>query len=110
MYLPSHPLYVFVYVKCFCFAVVVVVVVDVVVGTWRLYFLFVFNCKYLFVHFPLRYLPTSDVNADKDEATFSKGFRFVFIFTCQALSRCSHTHTHTHRGVGKLLTQTCSRM
>lgn len=90
MYLPSHPLYVFVYVKYFCFVVVVMLVV---VGTWRLYFLFVFNCKYLFVHFPLRYLPTSDVNAEEDEATFSKDFRFVFVFTCQALSRCPHTYT-----------------
>lgn len=108
MYLPSHPLYVFIYVKYFCFAVVVMLVV--VVGTWRLYFLFVFNCKYLFVHFPLRYLPTSDVNADEDEATFSKGFRFVsFSFSLVKHFRDAHTHTHPG-GAVKLLTQTGIRM
>lgn len=78
--------------KIFCFAVVVV-------GTWRLCFLFVFNCKYLFVHFPLRYLPTSDVNADKDEATFSKGFRFVsFSFSLAKHFRDAYTHTYPQRG------------
>lgn len=64
-------------------------ILALVFGPWRLHFPSVFNCKYLFVHFLVRYLPTSDVHTGEQD--ISKGFRFHF-----RLKTTFETKLHTH--------------